>query len=126
MKIQKIEMEFVTFNAQDIITTSGPVDDRLFTLSGLYDDEKGNIVFTASDGSFNYVDYAGSSLARIFEDGSLGNLTVSGNTKFVPLSGDGGRTASSLFSYDAGDDSGEANKWNGVYQWINSYFKRVQ
>lgn len=118
-------MEFVTFDAQDVITTSIPGDDRTFTLSGLYDDEKGNIVFTVSDGSIKYVDVAGSYLGQVFEDGNLGNLTVSGNTKFVPLSG-GGRTASDIFAYDAGDDSGEASKWNGIYQWMNTYFKRVQ
>lgn len=125
MQFQNVEMEFLTFNAQDVITTSSPVDGRTFTLSGLYDDEKGNIVFTASDGSFKYVDVAGSYLGQVFEDGNLGNLTVSGNTKFVPLSGDE-KTASSIFAYDAGDDPGEANKWNGIYQWMNTYFKRVQ
>ena len=124
MKMQRAEMEFVAFDTRDVITTSG--DIRIFTVSGLFDGKNVNASFVDSNGAFSYKETSAYNISWAFSHHGLGDLEADGTTIFESLDGEQ-VTASNLF-ISRNDNTSvpeQAERWNGIYQWLNDTFRRI-
>ena len=125
MKIQNAEMEFVAFDAQDIIATSGGT--RTFTLGGLFDGQAGNLSFIDSNGTFKYENVEAITVRTAFKHNTLGDLTVSKDTMFY-YENNKGSEAEEVMGWDSfpNDEVTDfASRWNGVYEWIDNSFRKI-
>ena len=143
MKMQNAEMEFIAFDAQDVITSS-----VTFTFSGL-DHVKNSWSFVSSDGSVNFNQDTVGEAALLFSFGGshdIGGHYVDYDTTFEytheepamqPWNPPTVTTRShSLYKVLTGDvNSGDGtfafggnDLFNGVYQWIEGQnkFAKIQ
>ena len=127
MKMQNAEMEFVAFDAQDVIATSGGLT---FTVAGLGDKIPGNATIVANGNEIysglNYKSNHVAELVAILQ--SEVDSNISEGTLFKsdsPYS----QTLGTLFGvngYSSHDSRYSANtSFNGIYKWIsdNGYFQ---
>ena len=127
MKMQNTEMEFVTFDAQDVITTSG---ELTFTVAGLGDKIRGNATIVANGNEiYNGLNYSGNYVAELVailqsevdSNISKGTLFKNDSSKSQSLSTlfdvDGFASHDSRYSADV--------SYNGIYKWISEsgYFQ---
>ena len=126
MKMQNAEMEFVVFDAQDVIATSTTGGgERTFTLSGMYDGKRNNISFVDSNGTFK-LNGSANDVMTAFRSGTLGDLKVRSDTAFY--ASDEQLQAAYLFNTanDMDNDKTKAALWNGVYKWVTDHFQKIQ
>ena len=121
MKMQKTEMEFVTFDAQDVIATSG---ERTINISNFYDGKSDNGTIIGSDGTKIYDAYAG------ITSGYVERLRTFFGTKYIKddillESNDGFKKLNEVIMNDGEDDSDIKDAFNGVYKWVDIEFVRV-
>lgn len=141
MKMQKAEMEFITFDARDVITTSNTAGITI-TINGLYDKcvgnasitHNGNVIFQANGPESSPYD----TMLKVVKalNGVLGDDLVGESTRFVCLPSDPEptdrqeKTLLDLFSTtDSGGDSdyiGYLKYFNGTYEWITGWFEHVR
>ena len=125
MKMQNVEMEFVTFDAQDVIATSG---ELTFTVAGLGDGIARNATIVTSDGRkiYNANDYTlnwSDQVAAALKNEVEGKIFAV-NTKFC-IDSSTSETINILFSTSILNGDGSStlqSKWadyNGIYKWIS-------
>ena len=127
MKMQNAEMEFVAFDAQDVIATSGGLT---FTVAGLGDRIAGNATIVANGNEiYNGLNYSGNYVAELVailqsevdSNISKGTLFKNDSSKSQRLDtlfdGSGFASHDSKYSADI--------SYNGIYKWIsdNGYFQ---
>ena len=118
-------MEFVVFDAQDVIATSTGGGERTFTLSGMFDGERNNVSFVDSNGTFK-LEGNPSNIINAFRSGKLGDLMVRQDTSFY--ASDEQQQAAYFFSTsnDMNKDKTKSDLWNGVYKWVTDHFQKIQ
>ena len=121
MKMQNVEMEFVTFDAQDVIATSGPIPGVPNTLkiSGYYDGTKNN--FAVDFDNNTYTD-ATSIQNALKGYGYTGISFDTFNYENTGL-GDGQDTIGNTFRNEDPSDNDSSSPYkagNGYYTWDGS------
>ena len=111
MKMQNAEMEFVAFDAQDVIATSGT-----FKLSGYKNGTLNDIIVR-----FNGEDYDN---PNTLQDAIIENMGSMPGIEILFYINDDERRLNfaQVFDSDAGDEQFEEVEFravNGVYKWIN-------
>ena len=128
MRMQKTEMEFVTFDAQDVITTSGPTPDYpTLTVSGYFDAPNTNnfkVTFGGTDyfnmdalrKAFDAAGGQGAYKSSFSYKDSLGNIT---SDTFSAAFEDDLKTHSTADVERYSTGNGDYT-WNGVSHWIHN------
>ena len=127
MKMQNTEMEFVYFDAQDVITTSGSL---LFTISGVEDGKSYTATIKHNESEIyraKNFEALSTATARAVAglNGVLGDGTVNRNTDFY-YTERGHLTLEGLLACDTGSSGGIIPPCDGVYEWLNNAFTKVQ
>ena len=126
--MKKAELEIVRFDAQDVIATSTTGGGkRTFTIGGLCDDQKDNLSFIDSNGTFKFENAEAETIANAFVNNELGDLNVTGSTMlFCGDAPDDKSNGSSLWNMDNLNYAPYKEKWNGVYEWVTDHFQKIQ
>ena len=125
MKMQNAEMEFVAFDAQDVIATSG---ERTITISNFYDGEYHNGTIIGSDGTEIYDNYYGindsvdkcvNALNTFFGTSSISsNSLLNGDVQYIDL-------RELIQMGEISNNPTKKDAFNGVFEWLNNEFVRV-
>lgn len=125
MKMQNTEMEFVAFDAQDVIATSGGFSlnpTSTYKLKGFSDGIQYNayIEETLSDNQTTYT-------WDFFKNGTSAHSdypkSLSSSTRFVINNGANSLTVSNLYGLDTNDRS--LAQYDKVYKWITDHFENI-
>ncbi|MDO4983999.1 MAG: hypothetical protein Q4E35_10690 [Eubacteriales bacterium] len=112
MKMQKAEMKFIHFEAEDVITTSG----GYVTFAGFGDSDKSNNTISFSGEPYNFFSTTKfvEKLNKVFKtDKFAATMDVVPNVKISNIAG--------TFS-DSSFDSSKYKELNGTWKWINEQF----
>ena len=118
MKMQKAEMKFIRFEAEDVITTSGG-NDPYVTFAGFGDYKKSTNTISFSGVPYTYGTDAQfkAKLQEVFKTDKINLQTyISPNVRVTDVDD------SMAMDLQDGEDF---NELNGTWKWINEQFQRV-
>ena len=125
MRMQNAEMEFVSFDAQDVIATSSfsVNSTSTYRLKGFYDGKQYNayIEETLSDNQTTYT-------WDFFKNGTSEHSdypnSLSTSTQFVINGGKNSLTVNNLYNLDINNKS--LAQYDKAYKWLTDHFENTQ